>query len=78
MNGWLKNTTPLNCNETLMRALALSFLFALAACAHAPVRPAGFVDAAGVVPGLRVEMRYAGRIILWGGGSMGMRRRFVF
>lgn len=39
-----------------------SFLsIALAACAHAaPERPEGFVDAASVVPGLRVEMRYAG------------------
>ncbi|MEQ1493340.1 MAG: M15 family metallopeptidase, partial [Terricaulis sp.] len=46
MNGW-------------MRAFAL--LFALAACAHAAVeRPEGFVDAAQVVPGLSVEMRYAG------------------
>lgn len=43
-----------------MRALVLSLVFGLAACAHAPVeRPAGFVDAARVVPGLRVEMRYA-------------------
>lgn len=39
------------------RALILSL--ALAACAHAaPSRHEGFVDAASVVPGLRVEMRY--------------------
>lgn len=44
-----------------MRAVILSFVLALAACAHAgPTRPEGFVDAARVVPGLRVEMRYAG------------------
>ncbi|MEZ5970437.1 MAG: M15 family metallopeptidase [Hyphomonadaceae bacterium] len=44
-----------------MRALLLSFVFALAACAHAETpRPEGFVDAAAVVPGLRLEMRYAG------------------
>ena len=41
----------------MLRALILSL--ALAACAHAaPVRLEGFVDAANVVPGLRVEMRY--------------------
>lgn len=46
MNGWI-------------RAFALSI--ALAACAHAPAeRPEGFVDATRVVPGLRVEIRYAG------------------
>ena len=44
-----------------MRALVLSLLFAVAACAHAAAERAdGFVDAARVVPGLRVEMRYAG------------------
>ncbi|MBP6689631.1 MAG: M15 family metallopeptidase [Hyphomonadaceae bacterium] len=44
-----------------MRALVLSFVIALASCAHtAPERPEGFVDAARVVPSLRVEMRYAG------------------
>lgn len=44
-----------------MRALILSL--ALAACANtpaAPERPAGFVDAAQIVPGLQVEMRYTG------------------
>ncbi len=42
-----------------VRALALSF--ALGSCAHAAaVRPEGFVDAGRVVPGLRIEMRYAG------------------
>lgn len=44
----------------LMRAVVLSFALALAACAHAaPERPDGFVDAARVVSGLQVEMRYA-------------------
>ena len=44
-----------------MRALVFCFFFALAACAHAAVGRAGwFVDAASVVSGLRVEMRYAG------------------
>lgn len=38
---------------------AIVLSFALAACAHAtPDRPAGFVDAAQIVPGLRVDMRY--------------------
>lgn len=43
-----------------MKALRVAILsFALAACAHAQApRPDGFVDAARVVPGLRVEMRY--------------------
>lgn len=46
-------------NVRAARALVLSL--ALAACAHtAPERRAGFVDAAEVVPGLRVEMRYTG------------------
>ena len=41
-----------------MRALILCL--ALAACAHAmPARPADFVDAASIVPNLRVETRYA-------------------
>ncbi|MDZ4689800.1 M15 family metallopeptidase [Terricaulis sp.] len=40
---------------------AIVLSFALAACAHAdPDRPAGFVDAAQIVPGLRVDMRYMG------------------
>lgn len=44
-----------------MRALALSFVIAVSACAHAAAERAdGFVDAARIVPGLRVEMRYAG------------------
>ncbi len=44
-----------------MRALALACLFALGgACAHIETRPAGFVDATSVVPGLQVDMRYAG------------------
>ena len=43
-----------------MKALRVAILsFALAACAHAQApRPDGFIDAARVVPGLRVEMRY--------------------
>jgi D-alanyl-D-alanine dipeptidase len=43
-----------------VKALRVAILsFALAACAHAQApRPDGFVDAARVVPGLRVEMRY--------------------
>lgn len=43
-----------------MKALHVAILsLALAACAHAQApRPDGFVDAARVVPGLRVEMRY--------------------
>lgn len=45
----------------MMRALALSFVIAVSACAHAAAERAdGFVDAARTVPGLRVEMRYAG------------------
>lgn len=45
---------------TAMRALMIVFALALSAsCAHAPPRAEGFVDAA-AVPGLRVEMRYAG------------------
>lgn len=44
-----------------MRALALSVVFAVSACAHAAAERAdGFVDAARTVPGLAVEMRYAG------------------
>jgi D-alanyl-D-alanine dipeptidase len=40
---------------------AIVLSFALAACAHAyPDRPTGFVDAAQIVPGLRVDMRYTG------------------
>jgi len=39
---------------------ALLLGLSLAACAHAVERPSGFVNAAEVVPGLRVEMRYAG------------------
>lgn len=42
-------------------ACALMFSLTLAACAHAaPERPEGFVDAAEIVPGLRIEMRYTG------------------
>lgn len=45
--------------KSQLHAFVLSF--ALAACAHAaPERPEGFVDAASIVPGLRVEMRYTG------------------
>ncbi len=45
----------------MMRALALSVVFAVSACAHAAAERAdGFVDAARTVPGLAVEMRYAG------------------
>ncbi|MFZ2068593.1 MAG: hypothetical protein WAV27_21685, partial [Xanthobacteraceae bacterium] len=39
---------------------SLLALFALCAPAAAQTRPAAFVDAATVVPGLVVEMRYAG------------------
>lgn len=45
----------------LMQALVIAGVTAFAAaCAHAPARPDGFVDASVTVPGLRVEMRYAG------------------
>jgi D-alanyl-D-alanine dipeptidase len=45
-----------------LRPLMMALAVALgAACAHTPARPDTFVDAAMVVPGLRVEMRYAGR-----------------
>ncbi len=45
----------------MIRAALLSLALALGACASAPAaRPSGFVDAASVVPGLVVEMRYAG------------------
>ena len=48
------------------RVLALGLVLGLTpGCAQAPVadlaQPSGFVDAASVVPGLVVEMRYAGR-----------------
>jgi len=39
---------------------ATSTIFLLASISHAAERPAAFVDAAQVVPGLVVEMRYAG------------------
>jgi zinc D-Ala-D-Ala dipeptidase len=43
-----------------MRALIIAFAATLSAsCAHVQGRPDGFVDAAGVVSGLQVEMRYA-------------------
>lgn len=43
-----------------MRALIAAIAVALsAACAHGAARPESFVDAAAVVPALRVEMRYA-------------------
>ena len=42
-------------------AFASGLALTLIACSHAPSgRPEGFVDTASVVPGLRVEMRYAG------------------
>jgi len=45
----------------MTRRCLLSLVFVLSALpALAQERPAGFVDAAGVVPGLVVEMRYAG------------------
>lgn len=46
-----------------MRTLAFALLFSLvSACAHADeARPDGFVDAGATVPGLAVDMRYAGR-----------------
>lgn len=44
-----------------MRAALLAAALAVtAACAHAAPRPDGFVDAGAAVPGLAVEMRYAG------------------
>jgi D-alanyl-D-alanine dipeptidase len=44
-----------------IRRLIVACAIGLAAgCAHAPTRPEGFIDAAATVPGLRVEMRYAG------------------
>ncbi len=44
----------------MRRAMILVCLLLLAACASLPAhRPTGFVDAASVVPGLEVEMRYA-------------------
>lgn len=49
----------------MKRLLLFGLAAVLAACAHgqppATSRPAGFVDAVTAVPGLRVEMRYAGR-----------------
>lgn len=44
----------------MRKALAVILLAISAACAHTPSRPDGFVDAATVIPELRVEMRYAG------------------
>lgn len=47
-----------------MRSLTLAFALSLAAgCAQgpAPQKPAGFVDARAMIPGLVVEMRYAGK-----------------
>ena len=47
-----------------MRSLTLAFALSLAAgCAQgpAPQSPAGFVDARAMIPGLVVEMRYAGK-----------------
>lgn len=42
-------------------AFASGLALTLIACSHTPPeRPEGFVDAASVVPGLRLEMRYAG------------------
>src|ERR1700730_2649557 len=41
-----------------IRATSAAFLFA--STAHAAERPATFVDAATLIPGLVVEMRYAG------------------
>lgn len=43
-----------------MRLSPLAALLLLGACAHPDVRPPEFVDAATVIPGLVVEMRYAG------------------
>lgn len=43
-----------------LRALVVVCALTLGACAHAEPRADGFVDAATVVPGLRVEMRYFG------------------
>ena len=58
-----------------------AMLFALAclqaAQAQAPQRPADFVDAATVVPGLIVEMRYAGSHNFIGQPVDGYRRRIV-
>lgn len=44
----------------MRKTLAATLIALSAACAHAPARPADFVDAADGAPGLRVEMRYAG------------------
>lgn len=43
-----------------MRAIVLALIFGLATSAVAQTRPRAFVDAATVVPGLALEMRYAG------------------
>lgn len=43
-----------------LRAFVVVCVLTLSACAHAEPRADGFVDAAMVVPGLRVEMRYFG------------------
>jgi D-alanyl-D-alanine dipeptidase len=43
-----------------LRAFVVVCVLTLSACAHAEPRADGFVDAATVVPGLRVEMRYFG------------------
>jgi D-alanyl-D-alanine dipeptidase len=43
-----------------LRAFIVLCVLTLGACAHAEPRAQGFVDAATVVPGLRVEMRYFG------------------
>lgn len=44
-----------------LRTFALSLTLSLTACAHTPPeRPDGFVDAATIVPGLRLDMRYVG------------------
>ena len=46
-----------SCTHAFASGLALMLI----ACSHAPTeRPEGFVDATSVVPGLRLEMRYAG------------------
>lgn len=45
--------------ETMRALIAVYVAVLSASCAHLQTRPEGFVDAAAVVPALRVDMRYA-------------------